>query len=314
MSLHSPEMLFIIGKGQIPDTDDPDKPNRLLIILIGLLAGPGLAFGYLLIKDYFDNTVKTPEDIQRKNINVLTWVPHFNSYGKNGTRENDFIVMEKPSSSSSEAFKVLRAHIEFSKIDSKPMQTILITSPSEQEGKTVVSVNLAGSYAQSNKRTLLVDCDLRKPRVHTIMGDENKSGLVDYLFGKVKLEDIIRNSKLKNLSYITSGTIPPNPAEIIESASMKNFLSEIKNQFDIVIIDSPPIVAVVDSEILSRITDGTILVVSADKTEMDLMTGAIDLIKSDKVKFLGTVLNNFKNKSGYGRYYKYYYSYSSFSR
>ncbi len=160
------------------------------------------------------------------------------------------------------------------------------------------------------KFSLLIDCDLRRPTIHVKMEVDKKPGLADYLTRKVKLEDIIRKTKTTNLSFITSGTIPSNPAEILESTSFFNFLQEIKDFFDIIILDSPPIIAVVDSEILAKQVDGTILVISADKTENRLMKDAVDLLKRNKVVFLGTVLNNFKNKSGYGYYYKYNYSYS----
>ena len=186
----------------------------------------------------------------------------------------------------------------------------LVTSAAESEGKTFVSLNLAGSFAQSNKRTLIIDCDLRRPRIQTIMGVDKKPGLIDYLSHKVKLEDIIRKTKNNNLSFVTSGSIPSNPAEVLESKLMKNFLQEIKDFFDFIIIDSPPIVAVIDAEILSKLVDGTILVISSEKTENRLMSDAVERIKRNKVNFLGTVLNNFQYKSGYGYYYKYYYNYS----
>ncbi|MCH7724706.1 MAG: polysaccharide biosynthesis tyrosine autokinase [Bacteroidetes bacterium] len=310
--LSQPGNAAIIGIGRVPDK--PAKPNRILIALIGLFAGLGAAFGYVLIKDYFDDTVKTPEDIQKKNINILAWVPHFKNIGKNGSAKQAFIVAEKPDSSSSEAFRALRARIQFSRVDSNSPKTILITSPAELEGKTVVSINLARSFAQSNKKTLLIDCDLRRPRIHSIMKVQRIPGLVDYLFNTAKLERIIRSSSMNNLNYITTGTIPPDPAEVLESKAMKNFLEEMKNGFDIVIIDSAPIVAVIDSEILSRLADGTILVVSADLTEMELMLDAVDLMKKDNVPFLGTVLNNFKYKKGHSYYFKYYYNYSSYGK
>jgi len=126
-----------------------------------------------------------------------------------------------------------------------------------------------------------------------------------------KLAEVIRKAKKKNLSYITSGSIPSLPAEVLQSNMMKNFLQEIRKLFDVVIIDSAPIVAVIDAEILANLVDGTILVISADKTENRLMMDAVEIIKRDKVPFLGTVLNNFKYKNGYGYYYKYYYNYSS---
>jgi capsular exopolysaccharide synthesis family protein len=160
---------------------------------------------------------------------------------------------------------------------------------------------------------LLIDCDLRRPRIHSLMQVDKKPGLVDFLYNKVKCEDIIRKTKLSNFNYITSGTIPPNPAEIVESKAMMHFLEEMKQQFEIIILDSPPIVAVVDAEMLARYADGTILVVSADNTEIELMNDAVDLIRKDKVRFLGTVLNKFKYKGGHNYYYKYYYNYSSSS-
>ncbi len=190
-------------------------------------------------------------------------------------------------------------------------KTILVTSAAEKEGKTLTSVNLAVSYAKSNKKTLLIDCDLRRPRIHSILNGNKKPGLVDYLFKKACLDEIIKSSSIHNFSYIPAGTFPFYPAEILESNTMKNFLDEMRNTFDIVIIDSAPIVAVVDSEILSRMVDGTILVVSADKTENKLMLDAVELLKNDNSAFLGTVLNNFKYKKGYGYYQKYYYNYQS---
>ena len=307
--LSEPGNVTIIGKGRIPDK--PAKPNRILFILIGLITGFSIAFGYLLIKDYFDDKVKTPEDILDKNINFLTWVPHFKSIGKNSSETNELIVMGQKDPVSNEAFSAIRTRVEFSMVDHSSLKTILITSAAEKEGKTVISINLAGTYAKSHKRTLLVDCDLRKPRVHSVFNVPKSPGLVNYLFNKAKLNDVIKTSEIKNLYYITAGTNPPNTADVLGSNAMKRFLMEMKEFFDIVIIDSAPIVAVIDTEILSKVIDGTILVVSSDKTEKKLMTDAFNLLKKDKESFLGTVLNNFKYKSGYGYYYKYYNNYSS---
>jgi capsular exopolysaccharide synthesis family protein len=186
----------------------------------------------------------------------------------------------------------------------------LVTSPAEQEGKTFVSVNLAASYAQANKKTIIIDCDLRRPRIQSIMKVDKKPGLTDYLSGKVKLDEVIRITKVPNLAYITSGIIPPNAAEVLESKEMTSFLLEIRTLFEVVILDSPPIIAVIDAEILAKMADGTILVVCAEKTISRLLRDAMELIRKDKALFLGTVLNNFKYRSGYGYYYKYYYNYS----
>ena len=308
--LSQPGNVHIIGMGQIPDL--PAKPHRILIIIVGFIAGISCGFSFLLIRNYFDDTVKNPRDIQDKNINMLSWIPEYKMNGKKGTKKHEFIILDQPDSSSGEAFRALRARIQFSRIDSGPVKTILVTSSAEQEGKTVVALNLAGSYAKSNKKTLLIDCDLRKPRVHKILGVNKNPGLVNYLFNQIPLETIIWHSEsIDNLYYVNAGSIPPDPAEIIESKAMRNFLEEMRNRFDIIILDSAPIIAVIDSEILAKMVDGTILVVSADKTDTRLMLEAVDLLKKDGVPFIGAVLNNFKYKNGYGYYYKYYYNYEA---
>ena len=274
--------------------------------------GIGLGFMYILIKDYFDDSVKSPRDIENENINILTWIPQFEKNGKKGTKQHEFIILDKPDCSSSEAFKALRSRLQFSRVDTGAPKIILVTSSAETEGKTIVSLNIAGSFAKTNKKTLLIDCDLRKPRIHRIFGRNKNPGLVNYLFNQVSIEDIIWQSEsLDNLFYINSGSLPPDPAEVLESNAMKKFLDEVRNMFDIVILDSAPIIAVIDSEILTKLVDGTILVVSADKTDTNLMIDAVKLIKKNGAPFIGTVLNNFKYKSGYGYYYKYYYNYES---
>jgi capsular exopolysaccharide synthesis family protein len=281
-----------------------------MILLSGFVLGLCLAFGYLVVRNYFDNTIKTPEDIQKKNINVLAWVPLIESGGGKDFHEFEFIVAKKPKSTQSEAFRALRTRIQYSKIGADALKTILITSAAPQEGKTTISINLAGTFAQSNKKTLIVDLDLRKPRLHSLLNLQRYPGLIDYLFGQVPLEDIIRPTGVDNLSFISAGTIPPNPSEMIESKAMQDFISGMRKIYDVVIFDSAPIIAVTDSEILASLVDATILVVSAEKTEYDMMGKAVELIKRGSSSFIGAVLNNFTYKSGYGSYYKYYYYYS----
>ncbi len=303
-----PGNVVIIDTARRPES--PAKPNRILIVLIGLVLGIGMAFGYIFTKNYFDNTIKTPEDIQNKNINVLAWIPQIEGMELNGANEFEFIVAKKPDSIPSEAFRALRTRIQFSHPDKESIKTILITSSAPQEGKTTIAINLGGSFAQANRKALVVDCDLRKPRIHNVFNSNRLPGLIDYMFGKASLDEIIRTTELPNLNYITSGTIPPNPAEMLESNAMKEFLEIIKDRYDIILLDSPPVIAVTDSEILASLTDASIIVVSADTTETELLEKSVELIKRDGSSFIGTVLNNFSYKSGYGSYYKYYYYYS----
>ena len=304
-----PGNVLIIDDARIPLK--PAKPFRLLIIFIGLIIGIGLAFGFVFIKNYFDNTIKTPEDIQKKNVNVLAWIPQAEGMAKNGSSNNEFIIATQPDSIYSEAFRALRTRVQFSRVDRDSLKTILITSPAPQEGKSTIALNLAGIFAQSNKKVLLIDADLRKPRMHLVFGKDKQPGLTDYLVGDSPFEKVLISTDMKNLSLITSGTIPPNPAEMLNSVQMEEFISKVRSEFDYVIIDSPPIIAVTDAEILARKVDGNILVVSADYTEKDMLERALQLLKNDQSVLIGTVLNNFNAKPGYGSYHKYYYYYGT---
>ncbi len=162
----------------------------------------------------------------------------------------------------------------------------------------------------SSKKTLLLDCDLRKPSLHKVFNRDRVPGLIDLLTGNVDEKSIVKESDVKNLFSIPSGTIPPNPAEMLDSKEMRSFLEKLRNEYDLVILDSPPIVAVADAEILSSMVDGTLLVVSSETTQIELMKRSVELIRREKTQFLGTVLNNFSYRGGYGSYYKYYYYYS----
>lgn len=306
-----PGNVLIIDDARTPYS--PSKPNRILIIIVGLLIGVGLAFAYVFLKNYFDNTIKTPEDLQKRNMNVLAWIPRVEELAIKEASKFDFIILNKPDSVTSESFRALRTRIQFSRPDKETLKTIVITSPAPQEGKTFVTLNLAGSFAQADKKVLLVDCDLRKPRVHRVFDLNKEPGLINYLVGEKKLEEITHQSAMKNLSIITSGTIPPNPAEMLDSKQMDDFLAVVRGVYDYVIIDSPPIIAVTDAEILAKKVDGAVLVVSSEITEYQMLERANQLITHDNTTLIGMVLNNFDSKGAYGSYYKYkyYYYYAS---
>ncbi len=300
--------VLVLNQARVPK--EPAKPNRKLIILIGLVLGIGLAIGYALVLNYFDKRVKTPEDIEDKNINLLGWVPKVATISQNGKKGKEFIVANKSDSVASEAFKALRTRIRYSMVEGEA-KTILITSSAPGEGKSTIAVNLAGSFALANKRTVIIDCDLRKPRVHSIFNEKRFPGFTDYFVGSATFEEIERKTDVENLSFITAGTIPPNPSEILDSRGMKTFLKKLSNEFDVVIVDSPPVLTVTDAEILSRLVDETILVVSANSTDTDLMNKSVALLKhGEDSSFVGALLNNFEVQNSYGSYYKYAYSYA----
>ena len=153
------DQFLYLNQARVPK--EPAKPNRKLIILIGLVLGLGLAIGYALVLNYFDKRVKTPEDIEDKNINLLGWVPKVATISQNGKKGKEFIVANKSDSVASEAFKAIRTRIRYSMVEGEA-KTILITSSAPGEGKSTIAVNLAGSFALANKRTVIIDCDLKK--------------------------------------------------------------------------------------------------------------------------------------------------------
>lgn len=290
-------------------SDEPAEPNRLTIILMGLIFGLGVAFGFVYIRNYFDKTIKTPEDIEAQNVNVLAWIPRITREDIQGVKNPEFIVVQKPDSIPAEVFRTIRTRLQFSHLHNGS-KTILITSSAPGEGKTTISTNLAASFAAANKRCVLVDCDLRKPRLYTLFGDQDSDGFLDYIFGQTSYEKIIKKSEVRNLDFITGGSIPPNPSEILGSPAMRSFLQRLKEDYEIVLLDSPPIMAVSDAEILSRFVDLCLLIVSANSSEIDWLKESVSLLKHEHVNLAGVLLNNFNYQSGYHSYYKYYSHYS----
>ncbi|MVX64175.1 polysaccharide biosynthesis tyrosine autokinase [Clostridium chromiireducens] len=215
-----------------------------------------------------------------------------------------FVVEKKPKSIVSEAYRTLRTNVQYSSFD-KAIKTIVVTSAEAAEGKSTVSGNLALSFAQNDKKVIIVDCDLRKPSVHKNFKISNLSGLSEVLIGKENIEDVIQNRN-GNLDILTSGKIPPNPSEMLSSVSMTNLIEKLREKYDIVILDSAPLQAVTDAQILSTKADGTILVIRAQRTSRDSVIEAKNLLTKVGANILGTVLHAVENTRG-----KYYYYYGS---
>ncbi|MBE2255793.1 MAG: polysaccharide biosynthesis tyrosine autokinase [Ignavibacteria bacterium] len=304
---------YVIDPGY--DDNSPIGPDRRNMNIFGIIAGLILGLVFALVRVYFNKNISTPEELEAKGVSLLSWIPNIDLLTDKSDPTNDFIVAKKPTSQISEAFKALRTRITFAKLEDKPLKSILVTSSLPSDGKTIVSVNLAGSFALDNKKVLLIDCDLRKPRVHSVFDFERFPGLSDFLFHHVNFEDIVRDSGFTNLSVITAGTIPPNPSEMLGSLQMKKFLELVESKYDIVILDSPPLISVTDSEILYNLTDGTVLVAQAEKTDKKAFFKTYNQLKRiNPHNLLGAVLNNFKFNTSYGYYYNYYYYYSGDSK
>lgn len=211
--------------------------------------------------------------------------------------------MTTPKSPIAEQYRTIRTNIQFSSVDNE-LQTIIVTSAGPGEGKSTTTANLAVVFAQQGKRVLLVDADLRKPTVHYTFRLENHVGLSNVLTRQASLEDAINPTTQDKLWVLTSGPIPPNPSELLGSKGMISLIELAKNEFDVIILDTPPVLAVTDSQILSNYADGVVLVVSSGKTETDAAKRAKDLLVSAKAKILGVVLNN--KKQAESNYYYYY--------
>ncbi|AGK55931.1 CpsD/CapB family tyrosine-protein kinase [Bacillus sp. 1NLA3E] len=218
-------------------------------------------------------------------------------------KQRNLITKLKPKSPISEQYRTVRTNIQFAEIDQE-LKSILVTSTGPGEGKSTTVANLAVVFAQQGKRVLLVDADLRKPTVHFTFQISNIYGLTNVLTKLRSLDEAIAATDIENLYVLTSGPIPPNPAELLGSKAMREFITTVEGEYDIILFDTPPVLAVTDSQILANICQGSLLVVSSGRTEIDMVTKAKDLLLSAKGKILGVVLNNKKVENS--NYYYYY--------
>ena len=213
-----------------------------------------------------------------------------------------FIVEKKPKSIAAEAYRSLRTNIQYSSFDKK-YQTLVVTSANPGEGKTTVAGNLALVLAQGESKVLLIDCDMRRSSLHKRFRISNTYGISDLLVGKQKFEEASYKYN-DNLTILPGGKIPPNPAEMLASKAMTAFLEEMKKHFDYIVLDTPPLQAVSDAQILSTKVDGSIIVVRAGVTKKDAVNNAVSIIKKVNGDIIGTVLNAAENKKD--KYYYYY--------
>jgi capsular exopolysaccharide synthesis family protein len=217
-------------------------------------------------------------------------------------QNRSLISMTSPKSPIAEQFRTIRTNIEFSSVDEE-VKTIVITSSGPTEGKSTTTANLAVVFAQQGKNVLMIDADLRKPTAHYTFHKENHVGLSNVLTRQATLEEAVQITSQDNLFVLTSGPVPPNPSELLGSKGMLAMLEQAQNEYDVIILDSPPILAVTDAQILSNITDGVVLVVSSGNTEVESAKKSKELLESAKAKILGVVLNNKKVKDSQYHYY-----------
>jgi len=220
------------------------------------------------------------------------------------TKIRHLITKLNPLSPISEQFRTIRTNLQFASVD-EALESVVVTSSEPSEGKSLTVANLAIVYAQQGKRVLLIDADLRKPTVHYTFRLDNLTGLSTVLVGEESFNNTVQVSDVDNLDVITSGPIPPNPSELLGSKRMKHFIQEANRVYDLVIIDSPPVLAVTDAQVLANLVDGSLLVVRSGQTEYETAEKAKEALERSTSKLLGTVLNDLPKK-GSSSYYYYY--------
>lgn len=300
------------------------KPKKKMNLLLGIVLGLGLGIGYSFVREFLDNTVKAVEQLERKGITVLGIIPdmHHKSGGaikkeastpsKGGTDfRRRLITYEDPKSPISESYRSLRTNITYASADKK-IKSLLVSSPQPGEGKSTTTANLAIAFAQLRKRTILIDADLRKPVQHNVFDHPRGPGLAEYLIGEIEdLSTIIHATKVENLFIITAGGLPPNPSELLGSDRMSNLVDRLESEWDMVLFDSPPIVAVTDSSMISSEIDALIMVVKAGQTDRSAVDRALDTISNVKSPLIGAILNGANPETLAGKY-SYYYSYYNY--
>jgi len=308
----------IIDKALPPE--DPIKPKKKINLLLGALLGLGLGLGMAFFVERLDNSLKSIEDVEATGLSILGSIPLIKSSKdkkskKEEEKSEDYQVKKitsnlvthfEPKSPISEAYRTFRTNLQFARLDA-PLKTILVTSSGPSEGKSTTVANLAITMAQMGTKTILIDSDLRRPVLHSIFNLQRTPGLTNYLAGNVPWKEIVQETPIENLSLLTCGVLPPNPSELLGSKKMRMLLEELKEKYDMILFDSPPVIAVTDAAVLSTLLDGVVLVSSSGSTSREALQRAITLLENVKGRLIGGVLNKIKVESVYGSYHYYYY-------
>jgi polysaccharide biosynthesis transport protein len=287
----------------------PMNPRHTTTIFTAASIGLVLAAAAAYILEYMDDTVKTAYHVTKlTGLSVLSGIVEMED-------GEELVTVKKPRAPVSESFRVLRTGIQFSSVD-KPHRTLLVAGPTPREGKTTTAANLAVVMAQAGNQVLLVDADLRRPRLHRIFDLPNRRGLTSLLLefnvtqneeeSRILTREMVQATEVDGLQLLTSGPVPPNPSELLGSEKMKQLLDALCGQYDFIILDSPPILSVTDAAVLSTQVDGTLLVVRAHKVRRHLLRQAVTVLQNINANLLGAVLNGIPYKSEAYRYYYHY--------
>ena len=286
----------------------PVRPRTTVNTLLAAVVGAMLAVGVVFLIEYLDDTIKTPDEVMR-----ATELPLVGLISRiEDEADGEPYAARQARSPAAEAFRSLRTNLQFSGVD-RPVRSLLVTSPGPQEGKSTVAANLAVVMAQGGHRVTLLDADMRRPRLHRLLGVPNRIGLSDlFTRNPLGLDGAVRAWRMENLSLLTSGGLPPNPAELLASDRMNQILEQVAKQSDFVVIDSPPAGAVTDAIVLAARVDGVLLVVEPMHTRLLSAVQVVEQLRRAGANVVGLVFNNVPlGRSGYynGYYSGYYYQY-----
>ncbi len=323
-----------LGKIRIVDSANasqyPFFPQKKVIVVVAVLLGAILGIGFILLKEYLDSTIKSIEEIERRGLSILAIIPAIGSVKgskrekKKGYKlnlkssdsdkiERRLLTHEDPKSPISEAYRSLRTSLMQTSAQSSDSIIILVSSSGPGEGKTTTVANLAITYANMGKKTLLIDADLRKPVIHKMFKNNNSKGFTNYLSGDEKdIRKIYYSTDVDNLSIIKSGAVPPNPSELLASKLMNNFIDDAKKEFDVILFDTPPMIAVTDAFIINKHVDKSLLVIRASVTQKGALERTLVNMDNMSRSLDGIIFNGVDDSTSYGggyyyNYYQYYY-------
>ncbi len=289
---------------------EPVGPNKGMTILLAAVIGLALAAGAAYLLEYLDDTLKTPDDVRKATaLTTLGAVPSIKGLDGGATLP----LAGEGQSAALEAYRVLRTNLQFVGID-KPLRTLMVTSPVPSEGKSLTAGNLAAALAHAGKRVALVDTDLHRPRLHRLFGLANNLGLTTALLnGEAELGSLLQATTVPGLSVLTTGPLPPNPAELLGSGHMRDLLATLAERYDMVLFDTPPVLALSDAAVLGSQVDGVLLVISAGETRRDMASRAVAALHQANARVVGALINRVPiHPSGYYYYYyRYGYYYNS---
>jgi polysaccharide biosynthesis transport protein len=293
----------------------PVFPNMQKNVLLAALMSLGLGVGLAFLLDALDRTIKTAEDVQAATAaSLLGIIPAIDAAGDDRTQQKnkDLHVHLEPTSRTAECCRSIRTNLLFMAADDQ-LNTIVVSSASPREGKSTTVLHLGTSMAQSGQRILLIDSDMRRPRLHQSLGVSRAQGLSNLIVGDARIDDVVKTTDVPNLYILPCGPTPPNPAELLMTQSFRDVLAQLGQRFDRILLDSPPLLAVTDAAVLSQIADGIILVAKAGVTHRDQAQQSAQQLRSVDARIVGVILNELDLEDrSYGYYYQYYaYGYSS---